>query len=86
MYMRLMRHYETHLAKLPENQQREYINGPLNFKALMCGTSNFPRPLKKKWMALLDGKRVLERYGTTEFSTAFAIHPNDTDCPDVRCP
>jgi len=84
MYMRLMRHYETHLAQLPECQRREYIEGPLNFKALMCGSAAFPRPLKHKWSKLLNGKRVLERYGTTEFSTAFAIHPSDTDCPDVR--
>jgi malonyl-CoA/methylmalonyl-CoA synthetase len=79
-----MRYYEEHIAKLPKSQRQEYINGPLNFKALMCGTSNFPRPLKRKWSELLGGKRVLERYGTTEFSTALAIHPSDTNCPEVR--
>lgn len=84
IYMRLMHHYEANLANLPEKERNEYIDGACNFRILTCGTSALPRPLQRKWLKLARGKRILERYGMTETSTVFTIHPEDKDCPDVR--
>lgn len=88
MYMRLMRYYETNISKLPAHEREQYIVAIRSFKALLCGTSALPYSLQQKWSALLGGKRILERYGTTEFSGAFTVQPADRNCPDVslcRC-
>jgi malonyl-CoA/methylmalonyl-CoA synthetase len=83
MYMRLMAYFEGTISKLSHGQVQEYVTAAGGFKALLCGTSALPRPLQQKWSALLGGRRILERYGTTEFSGAFTVHPNDKACPDV---
>lgn len=83
MYMRLMRYYEVNISKRPQAQIDEYITAVRSFKVLLCGTSALPRPLSQKWANLLGGRRILERYGTTEFSGAFTVHPDDRNCPDV---
>lgn len=83
IYMRLMRYYEVSICKLPPAQREEYVIAARSFKALLCGTSALPRPLQQKWSQLLGGKRILERYGSTEFSGAFTVPPDDTYCPDV---
>ncbi|RFU31222.1 hypothetical protein B7463_g5091, partial [Scytalidium lignicola] len=82
MYMRLMRYFETNICKLPTHEMEEYIAAARNFKGLLCGTSALPFSLQQKWSALLGGKKILERYGTTEFSGAFTVQPGDTNCPD----
>lgn len=83
MYMRLMAYYETTICDLPQIKFEEFVKAARSIKALLCGTSALPRPLQQKWSVLLNGKRILERYGTTEFSGAFTVQPGDTQCPDV---
>ena len=83
IYMRLMQYYEQHISKLPAKERQEYIDGARNMRALMCGTAALPRPLQRKWLNLVPGKRILERYGSTECSSCFTIHPEDNQCPDV---
>jgi malonyl-CoA/methylmalonyl-CoA synthetase len=83
IYMRLMRYYETDISKLPVDLQSKYVEGARKIKVLMCGTSALPGSLQQKW-AVVAGKRILERYGATEFSSCFSIHPRDVmNCPDV---
>ncbi|OCT44473.1 hypothetical protein CLCR_05634 [Cladophialophora carrionii] len=82
MYMRMMAHYETVLKNLPPHVAESYVAGARHFRQLLCGTSALPRPLADKWKALMGGRRILERYGTTEFSGAFTIPPGDKECPD----
>ena len=87
LYMRLMRYYEENICKRPASEQAGYVQAVRNFKALMCGTSALPRPLQQKWSKLLgNGRRILERYGTTEFSSAMSVSAKDTQVPDVSAP
>lgn len=81
IYMRLMQYYELHISKLPEKERQEYLEGVNNLRALMCGTAALPRPLQRKWFNLVP-KRILERYGSTECSSTFTIHPKDDKCPE----
>ncbi|KAJ5781022.1 hypothetical protein N7457_006182 [Penicillium paradoxum] len=80
MYMRLMRHFEEVLSKGP--QARSYVQAASAFRLMMCGTSALPFSLQMKWSKLLNGKRILERYGATEFSSVFSVRPGDSENPD----
>lgn len=51
---------------------------------MMSGTSSLPRPLRLKWQTLTGGKRILERYGTSEFNSGILTPLNNShDVPDV---
>lgn len=71
IYMRMMRHYEEHLVKLPEHELAPYRESPLQFKAMMCGTSALPHPINDFWTQLMNGKRIIQRYGATETGVVF---------------
>lgn len=77
MYSRLMQHYETSIASQPPYVLQGFRNGARSLRLLISGTSAMPQPLLAKWTALTGGKRILERYGTTEFSAIFLISPHD---------
>lgn len=72
IYMRLMQHFEQHLAGL--SHAHEYAKGASRVRAMLCGTSALPRPLQQKWTKL-RGKPILTRYGGTEFGNAFTVTP-----------
>ncbi|KAI6781462.1 uncharacterized protein J7T54_001424 [Emericellopsis cladophorae] len=76
MLTRLMRHYEDHLLEQTDCDQ--YVHGLRQLRILMSGTSALPSPLREKWTRLTDGKRILERYGASKFSTAILtpLHDN----------
>lgn len=84
IYMRMMQYYETHLANLPTAERDRYIAGARQFKSLLCGTSALPRNLQQKWTALRDGKKLLTRYGATEFGAVFMTSPSHVDVPEVN--
>ncbi|KAF9888478.1 hypothetical protein FE257_008585 [Aspergillus nanangensis] len=73
IYIRMMRYFETNIARLPEAQQRGYVNGARSLRALMCGTSALPAPVQQFWTKVLDGKRILTRYGATEFGAVMRV-------------
>jgi malonyl-CoA/methylmalonyl-CoA synthetase len=73
IYMRMMQYFERNLAHLPTEQLDGYVKGARQFRALLCGTSALPRPLQQKWTKLRDGKRIITRYGATEFGTGFMV-------------
>jgi malonyl-CoA/methylmalonyl-CoA synthetase len=83
IYMRLMQHYERHLANLPEVTLGAYVTGVREFRAMLCGTSALPRPLQQKWVELRAGKLICTRYGGTEFGSGFIVTPWSTGVPDV---
>ena len=83
MYMRLMRYFEETISKLPPADRDSYVNAARRFRLMMCGTAALTRPLQLKWINLLGGKRILERYGATEFSSIFSVKPGDSENPDV---
>ncbi|KAJ5558580.1 hypothetical protein N7535_008796 [Penicillium sp. DV-2018c] len=80
MYMRLIRHFEEVISKSPE--VHSYVQAASAFRLMMCGTSALPFSLQMKWSKLLNGKRILERYGATEFSSVFSVKPGDSQNPD----
>ncbi|KAL4744380.1 hypothetical protein BDW72DRAFT_199653 [Aspergillus terricola var. indicus] len=80
MYMRLMRYYEEVLAKRPDAQVYREAAGA--FRIMMSGSAALLFLLQVKWARLRGGKRILERYGTTEFGSAFSVKPGDLGNPN----
>ncbi|KAH8879724.1 acetyl-CoA synthetase-like protein [Thozetella sp. PMI_491] len=76
MFTRLMRHYEDHIRGFPE--EKSYVDGLRSLRFMMSGTAAVPAPLRAKWTSLTGGKRLLERYGASEYSTAILtpLHDN----------
>jgi malonyl-CoA/methylmalonyl-CoA synthetase len=81
IYMRMRRYYQLHLSKRPEKELMQYNAGARQFRACLCGTSALPRPLEEFWRALL-GRRILQRYGATEFGAIFKAGLEDPDVPE----
>lgn len=85
MYARLMRYYEDHIRGGPDEVGS--IKGLRSLRFMMSGTSALPTPLRKKWLDLSAGKRILERYGASEFGAALLTPLDQTrDVPEVRNP
>jgi len=81
IYMRMRRHYQRHLAKLPSVELAKYIAGARQFRACLCGTSALPQPLNEFWAALMQ-KRIIQRYGATEFGAIFKVRLDDKRVPE----
>jgi len=71
IYMRMMRYYEEHLIKLPKEQLQLYKDAPSQFKVMMCGTSALPQPINEFWTKMMNGRRIVQRYGATEIGVVF---------------
>src|SRR4051794_18675190 len=85
MFMRLMRFYEEHIRFSPDHES--YVQGVKGHRFMMSGTSALPRSLRLKWFDLSGGRRILERYGTSEFSTCILTPlKRNEKVPDVRTP
>lgn len=82
-YMRLMRYFQEEISQRPAPEVKAYIDAARSFRLMMSGSAALPFSLQKKWITLLDGKRILERYGATEFSSVFSVKPGDMKNPDV---
>jgi malonyl-CoA/methylmalonyl-CoA synthetase len=81
IYMRMKRHYQRSLSNLPPSVLLEYIQGARQFRACLCGTSALARPINEFWTELMQ-KRILQRYGATEFGAVFKVHLGDNNVPD----
>ncbi|KAJ4318945.1 hypothetical protein N0V94_004176 [Neodidymelliopsis sp. IMI 364377] len=81
IYMRMRRHYQRVLSKLPSAELAKYIAGARQFRACLCGTSALPQPLNDFWTALMQ-KRIVQRYGATEFGAVFKVRLDDKRVPD----
>ena len=64
IYMRMKRHFESIISKLPEQKVQEYVAGARSLRACLCGTSALPKPIADFWTEILDTK-ILLRYGAT---------------------
>jgi malonyl-CoA/methylmalonyl-CoA synthetase len=83
MYSRLMRYYEDNI--LGTSSQGSCTEGLRSLRFMMSGTSALPAPLRNKWSALSGGKRILERYGASEFGVALLTPLNaGSDVIEVR--
>lgn len=81
IYMRMRRHYQRTLAKLAPEELAKYIAGARQFRACLCGTSALPQPLNDFWSRLMQ-KKIVQRYGATEFGAIFRVHLEDKKVPD----
>jgi malonyl-CoA/methylmalonyl-CoA synthetase len=81
IYMRMKRYYQRTLCKLPASELAGYIAGARQFRACLCGTSALARPINEFWTELMQ-KRILQRYGATEFGAVFKVQMGDKDVPD----
>lgn len=86
MYMRMMRYFDENISKRSPAEIQSYIDAARSFRIMMSGSAALPFSLQTKWIKLLDGKRILERYGATEFSSVFSVKPGDSKNPDVTGP
>lgn len=83
MYQRMMRFFIDEISKRPDHEVQQYLDAARSFRCMLCGTSALPLPLQLRWVKVLGGKRILERYGGTEFGSVFSVKPGETDNPDV---
>ena len=81
IYMRMRRHYQRTLRKLPPKELAKYIAGARQFRACLCGTSALPQPLNDFWTTLMQ-KKIVQRYGATEFGAVFNVRLDDKKVPD----
>jgi malonyl-CoA/methylmalonyl-CoA synthetase len=81
IYMRMQRHYQRFLQKLPPEELATYIAGARQFRACLCGTSALPQPLNDFWTTLMQTK-IVQRYGATEFGAIFKVRLGDEKAPD----
>ncbi|KAK5444354.1 hypothetical protein LTS15_010469 [Exophiala xenobiotica] len=72
IYMRMMRYYLEHAPKLASAQEAEsYKAAAAAFKVCICGTSALPKPIADFWTTLMNGRRIVQRYGSTELGVVF---------------
>lgn len=81
IYMRMRRHYQRTLHGLPAEELAKYIAGARQFRACLCGTSALPKPLNDFWTTLMQ-KKIVQRYGATEFGAVFKVRLDDKRVPD----
>ncbi|KAI9708721.1 MAG: hypothetical protein M1820_003676 [Bogoriella megaspora] len=81
IYMRMKRHYQRVLSRLPSAELTEYIAGARQFRVCLCGTSALPKPINDFWTSIFQ-KRIFQRYGATEFGAVFKVMMGDGEPPD----
>jgi malonyl-CoA/methylmalonyl-CoA synthetase len=83
VYMRMMRYWQENIAKLSQKEREQYKYGANNIRLCMCGTSALPQPIDQFWTQLRDGRRIVQRYGSTETGVVFNMpFENGSDVPD----
>jgi malonyl-CoA/methylmalonyl-CoA synthetase len=65
VYVRLLRHWETVLSKLPQEEMDSYRAAVSAIVSFHSSTSALPREVGLKWKELV-GKAITERYGGSE--------------------
>ncbi|KAL2441127.1 Acyl-CoA ligase oryP [Exophiala dermatitidis] len=83
IYMRMMRYFQEHIAKLSAADSEAYRAAAAAFKVCLCGSSALPRPIADFWHRLMNGRRIIQRYGSTEMGVIFNMSVDPTeDIPD----
>lgn len=79
IYMRMMRYFQQNIEHRQDAQQ--YVDGARALRACLCGTSALPKPIADFWTQIL-GKKIMLRYGATEFGAVFKVRLGDDIVPD----
>lgn len=81
IFMRMRRHYQKHISRLPPLELSEYIMGARQFRVVSSGTSALPHPIAQFWSSVLE-HGIVQRYGATEFGAVFMVRMGDTTVPE----
>ena len=79
IYMRMMRYWQEKLSKLPPAEREAYRQAPSKFRSALCGTSALPQPITDFWTEMMNGKKIKQRYGSTEQGVIFNMPFEDVD-------
>ncbi|KAF4553998.1 AMP-binding enzyme-like protein 14 [Elsinoe fawcettii] len=79
IYMRMKRYFEEKLQSAADISA--YVQGAQSLKVCMCGTSALPQPIDDFWTKIL-GKRIMLRFGGTEFGATIRHRVGDNSVPD----
>lgn len=71
VYVRLLRHWETTLSKLPREEKDSYRTAVASIGSFHSSTSALPREVGLKWRELA-GKPITERYGGSEVGGVYS--------------
>lgn len=83
IYMRMMRYYQEKLAKLPPSEREAYRRAPAQLRSALCGTSALPKPINDFWTEMMNGRKIVQRYGSSEQGVIFHMpFTTDADVPD----
>lgn len=83
IYMRMMRYYQEKLAKLPQAEREAYRRAPAQLRSALCGTSALPKPINDFWTEMMNGRKIVQRYGSSEQGVIFHMpFTTDVDVPD----
>lgn len=83
IYMRMMRYYQEKLSKLPKAECEAFRRAPARFRIVLCGTSALPEPINDFWTDMMDGRKIVQRYGSTEQGVIFHMpFATDVNVPD----
>lgn len=78
MYLRLMWHYQKHLAGIPPAQPDAYVHGVRALKCMLCGSSALQQPVQEFFTDLRkNGKPgIFVRYGSSEIPGCIRVSAN----------
>ncbi|KAI1611284.1 fatty-acyl-CoA synthase [Exophiala viscosa] len=79
IYMRMMRYYLEHATKLSPAEAESFTAAAAAFKVCICGTSALPKPISDFWTTLMNGRRIVQRYGSTELGVIFNMSVDPTE-------
>lgn len=79
IYMRMMRYWQEKLSKLPAEERDSFRQAPGGFRFALCGTSALPKPIDDFWTEIMNGKRIKQRYGSSEQGVIFNMPFEDDD-------
>jgi len=83
IYMRMMRYYLEHVTKLPRQEAQGYEAAARAFQVCLCGTSALPKPISDFWTKMMNGRRIVQRYGSTELGVVFNMSADPSaETPD----
>ncbi|OAL24783.1 hypothetical protein AYO22_05572 [Fonsecaea multimorphosa] len=74
IYVRLLKFWEDELSKLEPGEKESHRVAMASIEQFHVGTSSLPTNVSSQW-TLLFGRRILERYGGTEFGNPYANYP-----------
>lgn len=66
MYLRLMWHWQRHIADKPAGERFAYSEGARRLRSCLCGSSALQQPVQDFWTKIRGGQPILVRYGSSE--------------------